>query len=293
MKTRDGKIQAGVVAAATLMLALPATAAADPVISKPPAVSGDTVVGNTVKAAGYVFDGGQPSWQWLRCDGTDLGSCHRIDGATSDSYVIAADDLGRRLRVWLTVRQRRERDDAVSDPSSVVTQPPPPPKPTPTPSPSPSPTPTPSPAPSPAPPAPAAPAVPLAPQFPSGAVLGVQKAKPRMMRPVPVVRIRGRTTPGGARITLLTVRAPRGARISLTCRGRSCPVKEWARATKLTRLLRFQRVLAAGTRLTIRVTKPGRIGKYTRIVIRDGLAPQRRDRCLAPGSSKPRRCPSV
>jgi hypothetical protein len=134
----------------------------------------------------------------------------------------------------------------------------------------------------------------LAPTFPSGAVLGTTKThKLRMMRPAPVVRIRGRTTPGGARITLLTVKAPRGARISLRCRGRSCPVKRWAHTTAVIHVLRFQRVLAAGTRLTIRVTKPGRIGKYTQIVIRNGKAPTRRDRCLKPGSGKPRRCPSV
>ena len=58
-------------------------------------------------------------------------------------------------------------------------------------------------------------------------------------------------------------------------------------------MLRFQRVLANGTKLTIRVTKPGRIGKYTEIVIRANKAPWRRDRCLVPGSSRPRRCPSV
>ena len=32
----------------------------------------------------------------------------------------------------------------------------------------------------------------------------------------------------GARITLLTVRAPKGARITLRCRGTSCPAKRWA-----------------------------------------------------------------
>ena len=293
MKVRHSKIRAGILATLAT-LAVPATAAADPEISKPPVVSGKTVVGEMVTATGYAFEGGEPSWQWWRCDAADDRSCTEIEDARSVSYVIAGADLGKRLRVWLTVRHRRDRDDAVSEASNVVTEPPAPePTPTPTPSPTPSPEPTATPSPSPATTPGPGPAPPLTPTFPTGAVLGTHKTKPRMMRPAPVVRIRGRTTPGGARITLLTVRAPRGARISLTCRGRSCPAKKWARATTLTRLLRFQRVLAAGTRLTIRVTKPGRIGKYTRIVIREGQPPARRDRCLVPGSSKPRRCPSV
>ena len=48
---------------------------------------------------------------------------------------------------------------------------------------------------------------------------------PTLMQPFPVIRIRGKLTPGGARVTLLTVKAPRGASISLRCFGRSCPVQ--------------------------------------------------------------------
>ena len=112
-----------------------------------------------------------------------------------------------------------------------------------------------------------------------------------MMRPLPVIRIRGRLTANGARISLLTVRAPRGARIAVTCRGSGCPTRRWARTTAVTRLARFQGTLPAGTRLVIRVTKRNRIGKHTLIVIRKGKAPTRRDRCLFPGSAKPARCP--
>jgi hypothetical protein len=112
-----------------------------------------------------------------------------------------------------------------------------------------------------------------------------------MMRPAPVIRIRGRLSRTGARITLLTVRAPRGARISLRCHGSSCPARRWARATALTRLVRFERNLRAGTKLVIAVTKPGRIGKHTTIVIRGDRAPWRRDRCLRPGTSRRIACP--
>ncbi len=94
------------------------------------------------------------------------------------------------------------------------------------------------------------------------------------MDPLPTVRIRGRMTTSGARITLLTVRAPKGARITLLCRGSSCPVKRWARTAALKRLVKFQRRLRAGTRLTIFVTKAGRIGKHTTILIRARQGPQ-------------------
>jgi hypothetical protein len=123
-------------------------------------------------------------------------------------------------------------------------------------------------------------------------VSGTQKASSvRMMDPTPVVRIRGRLTRSGARITLLTVRAPRGARIAVRCLGSACPARRWARTASVTRVARFQHAFAAGTRLVISVTKPGRIGKHTTIVIRRGAAPMRRDRCLIPGARKPARCP--
>ena len=114
-----------------------------------------------------------------------------------------------------------------------------------------------------------------------------------MMRPAPLVRIRGRLTRSGARITLLTVSAPRGARITVRCLGRGCPAQRIARTASVTRLVRFERALPGGTRLIVTVTKRGRIGKHTTIAIRRGEAPTRRDRCLMPGARKPVACPAV
>ena len=113
-----------------------------------------------------------------------------------------------------------------------------------------------------------------------------------MMSPSALVRIRGVMTRNGVRITLLTVRAPKGARITLRCRGRSCPAKRWANTAAVVRVLRFERRLRAGTRLTVTVTKAGRIGKHTLIVIRKNKAPKRSDRCLYPGARKPVACPA-
>jgi hypothetical protein len=51
------------------------------------------------------------------------------------------------------------------------------------------------------------------------------------------------------------------------------------------------RFLGAGTIISVSVTKPAQIGKYTRWLIRGGKVPKRKDLCLYPGRSKPARCP--
>ena len=116
-------------------------------------------------------------------------------------------------------------------------------------------------------------------------------AAPLLLRPFPIVRIKGGLTRTGARVTLLTVRAPRGARIAIRCRGRSCPVPRLARTATLTRFRTLERNLAAGTRIDVTVTRPDRIGKWTTIHIARGAPPTRRDRCVLPGARSPVPCP--
>src|SRR5215208_3329360 len=269
-------------AAATLVgaviAAAPATAA-PPDITSGPTVSGTPQVGELLRADAQWE--GAPSWRWLRCDSLDDFDCVQIPDATTMSYTVTSADLDKHLRVMLTVRHKVETEWRMSSRTEVVTT-----RPAPTPSPEPTSEPQPEPT---AGPPPAPPPVPfeLAPTVPTGAVLPVTTTSPRMMRPHPVVRIRGRLSRIGARITLLTVLAPRGARIAIRCRGRDCPARRWARTTALTRIARFERNLRAGTRLVITVTKPGRIGKHTTILIRSGHAPWRRDRCLEPGAGRP------
>ena len=85
-------------------------------------------------------------------------------------------------------------------------------------------------------------------------------ALPRLLDPFPIVRIRGALTLTGARVTLLTVRGPRGARIYVRCRRGSCPRRRLAVTAALTRLRSFEGELRAGTRLDIMVVRPGWIG---------------------------------
>ena len=115
---------------------------------------------------------------------------------------------------------------------------------------------------------------------------------PTLLRPFPVVRIRGYFATTGARITLLAVRGPRSARITVRCIGKGCPVASARCPSAPARLHPFERFLRAGTRLEVSVGRPGRIGKYTSFPIRAHRKPLRTDRCLMPGRSKPTRCPA-
>jgi large repetitive protein len=115
----------------------------------------------------------------------------------------------------------------------------------------------------------------------------------RLLAPWPVIRMAGSLTPNGARLDVLSVKAPRGSRIALACQG-TCPRRSLSRVARRAplRLSAFERPLRAGTVLELRVLSPRRIGKYTRITIRKGKAPARRDRCVWPGRRAPRACPS-
>jgi PKD repeat protein len=123
----------------------------------------------------------------------------------------------------------------------------------------------------------------------------------RFLDPFPVVRMRGRTTGKGAKLTAFTVRAPHGAVAQLLCKGRGCPVKKQRKTIRTKRkrgaatihFPRVERFLLAGTELQVLVTQRGMVGKYTRIKIRRQAVPIRSDRCLLPDSAKPATCPAV
>ena len=131
----------------------------------------------------------------------------------------------------------------------------------------------------------------------------VTSPAPILMQPFPVVRIAGSENASGVRVGLLTVQAPVGATVNVTCRGPGCPArsqnviatsgKSKGKAGMVTIVLRrFERSLRAGAVLEIRVSKPGQIGKYTRFTVRHGKLPVRVDTCLSPAGIKPIACPS-
>jgi hypothetical protein len=122
----------------------------------------------------------------------------------------------------------------------------------------------------------------------------VVEPPPPLLSPFPVIRIVSRTTVRGVRVLLLVVHAPRGAKVRVHCKGRSCP---WRRRSVRprhghVRIRALERPLRAGTVIEVFVSRPGRIGKYTRIRIRRGRAPARKDACIRPGARRPGRCPA-
>jgi hypothetical protein len=130
-------------------------------------------------------------------------------------------------------------------------------------------------------------------------------SKPQLLSPFPLVRISGTLTSTGARITLLSVRAPRGALVRVTvtpsCRGRRhasrrCRVLRAAGMVGRSDAIDFRRLARAyrsGTVIVVRVWRADQIGKYTRFTIVRGRAPRRVDQCLVPSSIHGSRCPTV
>ena len=120
------------------------------------------------------------------------------------------------------------------------------------------------------------------------------QAGPSRLNPFPVVIVAGRQGRRATRVTELSVKGPRGARVVVRCLGEGCPMRR-ARATipraERLRVRKAQRVYRAGLVIEIRVTGEDRVGKYTKIRFRRGRTPARSDACLQPGSSKPTACP--
>ena len=268
--------------ASAILLWAPAAAGADtrPAFTYGPVVLGNGFEGSTLAVAATWTGDPAPTvkYAWGRCPPTS-NTCKKIDKADAVQYTVTAADLGYRLAVQVELKNKQGTVTASTPPTAVVTAAPAPPPPAPPPPPQdPGPT---------GPP----PLVPIAPSM-TTAPSASKAPAPALMRPFPVVRIRGYFAPNGARITLLAVRGPRSAQIRVRCLGHGCPMATLAASSAPARLHPFERFLPAGTRLQITVATPGRIGKYASFLIRAHRAPTRTDRCLPPGRSKPTRCPA-
>lgn len=128
------------------------------------------------------------------------------------------------------------------------------------------------------------------------------RSEPQLLSPFPLVRISGTLTSTGARIRLLSVRAPRGALVRVTVRpacarrsSRRCRVLRAGGTVGRRGVIGFRglaRAYRSGTVIVVRVWRADRIGKYTRFTIVRGKAPRRVDQCLMPGAARGIRCPS-
>jgi hypothetical protein len=253
------------VAVLAAVIWLPASARADtaPAFTSKPTIQGSAVVGSTLTAVATWVGDPAPiaTYAWGRCPATS-NLCPAIPGATGRTYVVTPADVGYRLAVRIDLDNGEDEPvyaNSAATPLVVA---------------------APAPLPAPAPPAPA----------PVKVTVAASRAPAKQfLDPFPVVRIRGFFARTGARITLLSVRGPKKARVTARCVGRRCPVKSITLPTANVRLHSFERFLRAGIQLQIRVTRPGRIGSYTSFLIRARKPPLRTERCLTT-SGKPTTC---
>ncbi len=287
------------------VVALPATAA----VLQSVAIKGDPAVGSVLTAEVTLTDPAVPptklEYRWQRCKTDKQGSCERIKGNNAATYTVEPQDAGSRLAVRVLADAAGVKEALFSALTAVVpgTAPTPTPTPAPTPTPTPVPSPTATPDPSPEPTPDPEDEEPVDDKDPpafvqSGGTPSVSSLPPAgaagdvfstYLRPYPVVRVKGSLVPGGARISLLRVRAPASATVDVRCDGPGCKLHR--RSSGGRRVKPLERFLRAGVRVTIRVTKRGTVGKYVRLVIRDGRAPKRRDACLVAGDRGPAPCP--
>jgi len=275
---------------AGLGLAGSASAQDRPYVSSAPWTTGSPIVGSTLSSVGGLAGGPQGTIAgrtWLRCENaTDERSCDLIDGAWgTTTYTVKPEDLGKYLRTALYAHRDRNMRDftwRMSAATAAVTNPVPPPEPTPAPTPVPE-------------PPVVQPAVPVPPlpteQAPAPTAPAPQTAAKRMS-PFPTVRISGVVFAKGAQISRLTVRAPRGAKITISCFGKGCPNRRVERVArgKSIHVPAYETYLRSGVRLVITISRKGYVSKVTTIRIRKKKAPLRSDLCRVPGATTTSKC---
>jgi hypothetical protein len=110
-------------ASATSAATDPVNGANGPTNSVKPSVSGSAVVGHTLTVSNGTWSPTPSSFsrQWQRCD-SDGTNCLNISGATGQSYVVRSDDLGHRVRAFVTAHTSAGETTVASSTSDVVTQ---------------------------------------------------------------------------------------------------------------------------------------------------------------------------
>jgi len=235
--------------------------------SATPVISGITQVGVQLRGSEGFLSGTSPSVvgrQWLRCEASGT-PCVAIPGAAGERYTLTAEDAGKTIRFQVTVQGPQHTVNVQSAPTATVATPPQ-----------------------------------GGQTDPGGGDQGGSGSPPpktppplRLLDPFPSVVIAGRVFPSGAAVSMLVVRGPNGALVSVTCRGRRCPRRRHLRRIRRgsVRLRPFETGLVPGIVISIRITKGQRIGKFTRLRIRSDRPPARTDLCLSPGHRRPVPCP--
>jgi PKD repeat protein len=119
------------------------------------------------------------------------------------------------------------------------------------------------------------------------------QTRPLTRLPDVVIDINGSVTGAFTRVRLLRVQAPTGATMLVICRGKRCPKRVSKRGKgRAVRFRAFERRFRAGTKLIVRTTKPGFIGRQSTWTMRSGKRPKRVNRCLVPGVTLATKCPA-
>jgi len=272
----------GIVIITVALLASAAAPAFGAAVTAAPTISGALLSGSklTASAGQWTPSGATATYDWLRCDG-DGAACTPISGACGRAYTVTTADERHRLQVRLTVTDSAGETASGTSTTDPVTE------------------------------RPYVDHVAAGDTctqvtstgsgqgtFSSGAQTGggttpAPDTSLNFIDPFPVVRIAGRFKGRRTTLTRVTVNAPRGARIRIACKGRGCPYRRKALATKLLRVRSLQRTYRPQATIEIRVTQTRKIGRYTRLTTRRDKAPLRLDRCLMPGKTRPVKCPTA
>jgi hypothetical protein len=131
------------------------------------------------------------------------------------------------------------------------------------------------------------------PSRPSSPTLSGPPPLPKLLSPFPIVRLAGSVTQAGTDIDLLTVRAPKGSRALVRCRGKGCPIRRTEKVVRRSplRVRGVERLVPAGAVMEVLVSRGDRVGKFTRFKFRQNRRPVRSDGCLWPGSTRMAPCP--
>jgi hypothetical protein len=101
----------------------PSIAAAPPLKSTPPVISGVARIGETLSATPGTWSGTVPmtySYLWRRCDMAGT-ACVTIPGATAENYTLTAADVGATLRVRVTATNAAGTATAAATATPIVT----------------------------------------------------------------------------------------------------------------------------------------------------------------------------
>ena len=127
-KRRVAVVLAGAALLAVLAPTVSARQQAVPANTAEPTISGSPAQGQTLTAAPGTWTGTPAptfAYQWLRCPSSggasDGSDCATIDGATTTSYVVAAGDVGFRLRVKVTATNSDGQASKASNATAAIT----------------------------------------------------------------------------------------------------------------------------------------------------------------------------